>query len=225
VEGLEGVIRAAALAACVLAAPATLAAQAPEAAPPSASTAAQPSDTGITAGTIAKFLAGGAAGLGIHESGHLLFGTLLEAAPGVKGVSFGPLPFFAITHDDVSPPREYTIAASGFWMHHASSEWLLTRRPRLRHEQAPFAKGILAFNVVASGAYATAAFGRFGPYERDTRAMAAALDVGEPWVGAMILAPAVLDTWRYVRPGSRWAVWTSRAVKAGALLVVIRAAQ
>lgn len=218
-------IRAAWLAACVLAAPATLGAQAPEAPPRSASTPVQPSDTGITAGAVAKFLAGGAAGLGIHESGHLLSGTLFDAAPGVKGVNFGPIPFFAITHEEVSPAREYTIAASGFWMQHAASEWLLTRRTRLRHEEAPFAKGILAFNVLASAAYATAAFGRFGPHERDTRAMAAALDVGEPWVGAMILAPAVLDTWRYVRPGSRWAVWTSRALKAGAVLVVVRAAR
>lgn len=218
-------IRAAALAACVLVAPATLAAQAPAAAARSAPAPAQPPDTGITAGAIAKFLAGGAAGLGIHESGHILSGTLFDAGPGIRGVSFGPLPFFAITHQDVLPAREYTIASSGFWMQHASSEWLLTRRPYLRHEQAPFAKGVLAFNVLTSAVYATAAFGRFGPHERDTRAMAVALDVGEPWVGAMILAPAVLDAWRYVRPESRWAVWTSRAVKAGAVLVVVRAAR
>lgn len=218
-------IRAAALAACALLTPATLAAQAPAAAPRSASAPAQPPDTGITAGAIARFLAGGAAGLGIHESGHILSGTLFDAGPGIKGVSFGPLPFFAITHEEVPPAREYTIASSGFWMQHASSEWLLTRRPHLRHEQAPFAKGVLAFNVLTSAVYATAAFGRFGPQERDTRAMAEALDVGEPWVGAMILAPAVLDAWRYVRPESRWAVWTSRAVKAGAVLVVVRAAR
>lgn len=218
-------IRAAALAACALAAPATLAAQAPAAAPPSASVPAQPPDTGITAGAIARFLAGGAAGLGVHEAGHILSGALFDAGPGIKGVSFGPLPFFAITHEEVAPAREFAIASSGFWMQHASSEWLLTRRPHLRHEQAPLAKGVLAFNVLTSAVYATAAFGRFGPPERDTRAMAVALDVGEPWVGAMILAPAVLDAWRYVRPESRWAVWTSRAMKAGAVLVVVRAAR
>ena len=87
------------------------------------------------------------------------------------------------------------------------------------------AKGLLAFNVLASVAYASAAFGTFGPYERDTRAMADALGVDEPWVGAMILAPAALDTWRYLKPESRWAAWTSRALKVGAVLIVVRAAQ
>ena len=29
----------------------------------------------------------------------------------------------------------------------------------------------------------------------------------------MILAPAVLDGWRYFHPDAKWAVWTSRAVK------------
>ena len=38
-------------------------------------------------------------------------------------------------------------------MQRAESEWLLTRRPRLRHERAPFAKGVLAFDVLASVAY------------------------------------------------------------------------
>ncbi len=94
----------------------------------------------------------------------------------------------------------------------------------MRGEHAPIAKGVLAFNVLASTAYATAAFGTFGPYERDTRAMADALGVGEPWVGAMILAPAVLDTWRYFKPESRWAAWTSRAMKVGAVLMVAKAA-
>ena len=147
------------------------------------------------------------------------------ADPGVRKVSFGPIPFFAITHADVAQAEEYTISAAGFWVQHASSEWLLTRRPDLRQEHAPLAKGLLSFNILASVAYATAAFGTFGPYERDTRAMADALGISEPWVGAMILAPAALDTWRYMRPQSRWAAWSSRALKAGAVLIVVRAAR
>ena len=180
---------------------------------------------GPSARTIAQFVAGGVSGLALHEGGHLIMASAFGADPGIKRVHFGPLPFFAISHDDVSPPREYTISAAGFWMQHASSEWLLTRRPALRHEHAPIAKGVLAFNVLASVAYATAAFGTFGPYERDTRAMADALGVAEPWVGVMILGPAVLDTWRYVKPESRWAAWTSRALKVGAVLIVVRAAR
>jgi hypothetical protein len=186
---------------------------------PDANAPAEPS----TASDVARFLAGGALGLGMHESGHLVTSALFGADPGVKHVSFGPIPFFAITHEPVSPAREYTIAASGFWVQHATSEWLLTRRPGLRGEDAPVAKGVLAFNVLTSAAYATAAFGTFGPYERDTRAMADALGVSEPWIGGLILAPAALDAWRYFRPGSRWAAWTSRAMKAGAVLAVAAA--
>ena len=43
------------------------------------------------------------------------------------------------------------------------NEWLLGRRPNLRHERAPFAKGVFTFNVLASAAYSGAAFARTGP--------------------------------------------------------------
>jgi hypothetical protein len=55
--------------------------------------------------------------------------------------------------------------------------------------------------------------------------MAATLGPGgvdERWIGALVLAPAALDAYRYYRPGSRWAVWTSRAVKLGLVLLVMR---
>jgi len=215
-----------ALTGCLLAWPLQLRAQTSDPAPvPRAEAPIPAAHEGPSAKTIAQFVAGGAIGLALHEGGHLIMGSAFGADPGIKKVHFGPLPFFAISHDDVSPPREYTISAAGFWMQHASSEWLLTRRPGLRHEHAPIAKGVLAFNVLASVAYATAAFGTFGPYERDTRAMADALGVAEPWVGAMILGPAVLDSWRYVKPESRWASWTSRVLKVGAVLIVVRAAR
>jgi hypothetical protein len=102
---------------------------------------------------------------------------------------------------------------------------LLSRRPDIRHEDAPIAKGVLAFNVVTSAVYATAAFGRFGPEERDTLAMARALDVGEPLVGVMVLAPAIADTWRYLKPQSKWAPWVSRALKVWSVVAVVRAAR
>jgi hypothetical protein len=173
----------------------------------------------------AKFLIGGAIGLGAHEAGHIIAGAALGADPGVKAIKYGPIPFFAISHDAVSPASEYTIAAAGFFVQHATSEWILSRRPGLRQTHAPFAKGMLAFNVMTSAVYATAAFGGFGPAERDTLAMAEALDVGEPVVGAMILAPAIADTWRYLEPDSKWAPWVSRALKVASVVAVIRAAQ
>jgi hypothetical protein len=106
---------------------------------------------------------------------------------------------------------------------HGTSELLLTRRPNLRGEHAPFAKGMLAWNVLASAAYSGAAFARAGPPERDTRGMAVTLGVPEPCIGALILAPAVLDTVRYLRPQARWARWTSRGAKVAAVLLVAAA--
>jgi hypothetical protein len=150
---------------------------------------------------------------------------IFDASPRVKGVRFGPIPFFAITHRDVSPAREYAISAAGVWMQAASSEWMLTRRPQLRHEHAPVAKGVLAFHVLASTVYAVAAVAEIGPYERDTRSMAAALRIREAWVGVIVIAPAALDVWRYRHPESRWARWASRAAKVGMVLAVARAAR
>ncbi len=170
---------------------------------------------------IVTFLGGAVAGLAAHEGGHLLFDAAFDAGPGLKGVSFGPLPFFAITHRRVHPRQEFTIASAGFWVQHGTSEILLTCRPNLRAERAPFAKGLLAWNVLASAAYSGAAFAHAGPPERDTRGMAAALGVNEAWVGGLLLAPAVLDTVRYVRPKAAWARWTSRAAKTGLVLLAI----
>ena len=107
-----------------------------------------------------RFLGGGALGLALHESGHLVFDAAFDAQPRVAGVRFGPFPFFAITHDaNVSPRREFTISSAGFWEQGLSNEWLLTRH-RLRDEHAPVAKGILAFNVLNSSGYALVALAK-----------------------------------------------------------------
>lgn len=175
------------------------------------------------AAKVATFLGGAAVALGAHEAAHVTFDLVFDADPGLKAVDFHGIPFFAITHrGDLSPRRRFTIASSGFWMQHAGSEWILSRRPDLRHEPAPFAKGMLAFNVLASTAYAGAAFARTGPLERDTRGMADAARMDERAIGALILAPAVLDTVRYFKPDARWATWASRGVKVGLVLLVLR---
>ncbi len=174
-------------------------------------------------GDVATFLAGAAVGLAAHESAHLFFDALFEARPRLKKVSFAGLPFFAIAHrSDLSPRREFTISSAGFWTQHAVDEWLLTKRPMLRREHAPFAKGMLAFNVIASTAYAGAAFAKVGPGERDTRGMAASSGIGERWIGVLVLAPALLDAYRYFRPDAEWARWCSRGAKVGVVLLVIK---
>jgi hypothetical protein len=173
--------------------------------------------------SLAPFLAGAAVGLGTHEGGHLLFDVVFDAPPGLAKVDFHGIPFFAITHrSDLSPRREFIVSSAGFWVQHAETEWLLTRRPGLRREHAPFAKGVFAFDVLASVAYAGAAFARTGPVERDTRGMADAARVDERWIGALILAPALLDTLRYFHPEAKWASWASRGVKIGMVVMVVR---
>jgi hypothetical protein len=170
-----------------------------------------------------KFLAGGALGLAIHEGGHLIFDAAFAADPSIKGVTFGPFPFFAITHrSDVSPRREFAISSAGFWMQELSSEWLLTKHPDLHDTRAPVAKGLLAFNVLNSVGYAIVAFARAGPYERDTRGMADSIGVDERAIGAVILAPAVFDAIRYFKPEARWAKWASRASKVGSVMLIVK---
>jgi hypothetical protein len=191
---------------------------------PGATIEQAPGEARHTLGSLAKFLAGGALALGVHESGHLATDFLCGAPPGLKKVSFGPIPFFAITHDRLSPRREFLVASAGFWMQHAGSEVLLSSRPRLRAARSPLLKGWLAFNVLASVAYAGAAMAHAGPPERDTRSMAESLGVGEAAVGGMLLVPAALDSVRYFKPEARWAIWASRAAKIAMVVLVAKKA-
>lgn len=170
----------------------------------------------------AKLIGGAAVGLALHESSHVVADYAAGVPPGLKKVTFGPIPFFAITHEAVTPTREFVISSAGFWAQHAVSEYVLVTHPRLRHEQAPFLKGVLAFNIVTSVAYSGAAFARTGPNERDTRGMALSASVGEPVIGALILAPAVLDGMRYLGTDNRWIVWGSRAAKIGGALLIVK---
>jgi len=173
---------------------------------------------------VAKFLAGGLTGLTVHESGHVLTGAVFGAHPGVKSINYAGVPFFAVTHDTVSRRKEFVISSAGMWMQHAGSELILTKRPNLRHESAPFLKGMLVFNTATSAVYSAAAFGTLGPPERDTLGMAVSIGKRgwrEPVIGAFILAPAALDVYRYFRPDQQWAVWASRGSKAVFMALVL----
>lgn len=184
---------------------------------------AQPSDSPSTGKQVVLFLTGAATGLGAHEAGHVIADLAFGEKPGLKKVNFHGIPFFAITHrSGRSDNEEFVISSAGFWMQHAGNEWLLSKRPQLKSEQAPFTKGFFAFNVLASVAYAGTAFAKTGPDERDTRGMAASSHMDERWIGALVLAPALLDAWRYYHPGSKWAAWSSRGVKIGMVVMVAR---
>jgi hypothetical protein len=174
---------------------------------------------------VLTFLAGGAAGLALHESGHVALDLAMGVPPGLKKVTFGPLPFFAITHDPVSPVREFAISSAGFWMQEGLNEILLkgSRGAPLRDRNAPFRKGMVAFNVLASVAYAAGAFASVGPPERDPRGIASSANISERAIGGVILAPAVLDAMRYYRPDNPWIRWASRAVKIGGAMLILKA--
>jgi hypothetical protein len=212
-----------ALAAIALPAELAVAQERPRNAVPTSDAQTVQPTTGSTAAALGQFLGGGAIALGAHESGHLLFDTIFHAHPGISKVTFHGLPFFAITHDPtISRRREFVIDSAGFWVQEGTNEWLLRRHPDLRRERAPLLKGVLAFNVLASVAYAGAAFARTGPVERDTRGMAASLRWKEPAIGALIIVPAILDAVRYYRPDARWAAWGSRGAKVTGVVLILR---
>ena len=178
-----------------------------------------------------KFVGGAALALALHESGHLVFDAAFDAQPRLEAIRFGPFPFFAVTHRSGLPPREeFTISSAGFWVQEVTDEWLLAdgrvrgmgaRRPGTGNG-AWLAKGMLAFNILNSTGYAFVAFAKAGPSERDTRGMADSIRVDERAIGLVVLAPALLDGYRYFRPDSRVTVWLSRGVKIGSVLLVLR---
>jgi len=170
-----------------------------------------------------KVILGGVAGLGVHEAGHLVANWAFEEKVRVKKVDYKGIPFFALSHaPDLSPRREFVVSSAGFWAQYLYSEQILTHHPNLKHEQSPFRKGMLTFHVVTSLVYSGAALGKTGPTERDTRGMATSRRIDERWIGALVLAPALLDVYRYFNPDARWATWTSRGVKMGSVALVIR---
>ena len=176
-----------------------------------------------TASKFGKVLLGGAAGLGLHEASHLVANWAFEEKVVVKKVSYKGIPFFALSHaPDLSPRREYVVSSAGFWAQYLYSEQILTHHPNLKDEESPFRKGMLTFHVVTSLVYAGAALGRTGPIERDTRGMATSRRIDERWIGVMVLAPALLDVYRYFNADARWATWASRGVKMGSVALVLK---
>ena len=176
-----------------------------------------------SASKFGKVLLGGAAGLGLHEAGHLVANWAFEESVKIRRVDYKGIPFFALSHaPDLSPRREYVVSSAGLWGQYLYSEQILTHHPNLKQQQSPFRKGMLTFHVATSLMYAGAAFARTGPVERDTRGMALSRRIDERWIGAIVLAPALLDIYRYFNPDARWATWTSRGVKMGSVALVIK---
>lgn len=172
------------------------------------------------------FFGGAAVGLTAHESGHFITGNFFSANPRIEPLHWGGIPFFKVEHDPTTRKREFVISSAGLWVQYADSEWILMARPHLRDEHAPIVKGILAFDVATSLVYSVAAFGKIGPPERDTNGIARSLGSNgapEPAIGALILAPAVFDSWRYLDPSAKWPKWASRGAKVTLVLLTFAA--
>lgn len=169
---------------------------------------------GPWAGNPTRFFEGAFAAFLGHETGHLITNYSLGTDPYLTGVHYGPIPFFTIEPGRyLSPHEHYITASAGFNAQNIIDEWLLTTHPNLSRENQPFLKGLASFNFWLTVGYAASAFTGTGPNERDTKGMADALGWNERWVGAMILVPAALDTYRYKHPDSKWAVAASRLSK------------
>jgi hypothetical protein len=179
----------------------------------------------VTRDDLVRFLAGAGLGLVVRESAHVAFDEIFRAQPKVVSVHFGPVPFFAITpRRPLSPRQLFTVASAGLWTQDLTSEWLLQpHNVDLRHAHAPFAKGILAFDVLTSIGYASVAFAEAGPGERDTRGMALGLGVSERAIGLLVLCPGALDVYRYYHPQSNWAKWATRILETGSIVLIVKA--
>ena len=163
---------------------------------------------------LCRGLSGVGLGFGLHEGGHLLANAFFQSGPYLKPVKGAGIPFFAISHRKVLPSwQEAVVASSGLWTQFALAETILTRTADLRRQRAPVQKGILAFHISLSVLYGIAGLGQWGPPERDTRGIAVGLGMNERWVGLTVLAPGVLDAYRYYRSTSSWAGWLSRVAK------------
>ncbi len=185
---------------------------------PAAAAPAEPSapqrPMGMWAGDPPKFFQGAFVALLGHESGHLITNAAIGTDLYLKGVHYGPVPFFTIEPGRRLDRHEHYITASaGFNGQHLMNEWLLTTHPNLRRENDPFLKGIATFNFWLTMGYAATAFAGTGPVERDTKGMADSLGWNERWVGVMILVPTMLDRYRYDHPEAKWAKTASRLSK------------
>jgi len=186
------------------------------------------------------FVAGALTGFLAHEAGHVLANLVYGNVPRLEGLwAFGFVPFFAIspridcnehtcrTHDGKEfwggPRGKFVITSAGYNVQHVTDEILLTHEPLLRYRNAPYRKGLLAFNTLLSVGYAVAAWTRTEDPHGDLSRSAKLAGLSSDLYAGTLILPAVLDLYRYFMPESRVAPWVSRGSK-GLFLGLIFAA-
>jgi hypothetical protein len=202
---------------------------APLAPDPRAATA-EPTPPRFTWRSTAISAGGAVTALAAHESCHIITNLALGNRPGFQSVTFaGFIPYFAITPSihcrgencfksngqSFAPGRPglYTIVSAGIQCQQYEDEVILTRRPGLRMENAPFRKGMLAFNTLLSIGYVLTNWIGVEPTDGDIQGIHR--DGGAPrlLLSSMIFGIAAVDIARYYYPRARWLAWLNRAAK------------
>jgi hypothetical protein len=208
------------------ASPVTALPAAPASALQAASTSPYPFTTWQGAGL---FAAGAASAFLLHESGHVLTGALYGSAPHFSEVHFlSVIPFFAVDAGIECYPDgcfrrgepfsggrggAYLIFSAGFHAQHLEDELILSLDPDLRQQDAPFRKGMLAFNTLTSVGYVLADLAGIEPTAGDIASIARISGRPRLLVDGLLLGIAGLDLARYAAPDLAWLVWVSRGAK------------
>jgi hypothetical protein len=197
-----------------------------------------PEFTDVTVGSVAVTAAGFLTAFVVHEACHGVANLAMGNVPTIQPVRFlGFVPFFAVSpgitcnqgtclRRDGSPfapgPRGYAvIVSSGLICQEVTDEIILSTRPAIRQERAPFLKGMLLFNTAASVAYGIANLTGIEPPEGDLRGIESVSPVPRGVWAAAILGTAALDVARYFLPESQWLPWVSRGSKVVTLGMVV----
>jgi len=184
----------------------------------------------FTARSAFLFAGGAVTALAAHETCHLLANLALGNRPSFEPVTFlGFIPYFAIVpsircrngdckehngeHFWAGRPGLYTIVTAGIQCQHYEDEVILTRHPGLRTDDAPFRKGMLAFNTLLSIGYVIANWTGVEPTDGDIKGIHR--DGGAPrlLLGSMVLGIAAVDIARYYYPHAHWLAWLNRVAK------------
>ncbi|HEY7957217.1 MAG: hypothetical protein ACHQ17_08045 [Polyangia bacterium] len=162
----------------------------------------------------AWFVLGALSGFVAHELGHVVTDLAYGKSISFQPTHLGPIPFFAIepccnlTHE-----QEYVVASMGFNVQSLSSELILWLQPHLRSHRRAYLKGILVLDIGLSLGYGITAFAGIGPPQSDVNTMARGLQIPSWPIGLWLVVPAMVDVYRYLVPGSRWAPWLSLQAK------------
>lgn len=158
----------------------------------------------------AWFLLGALSGFVSHEVGHILTDLAYGKSISFEPTHLGPFPFFAIEPCcNLTREQEYVVASMGFNVQSLSSELILWLHPHLRSHRRAFLKGMLALDIGLSLGYGITALAGIGPPQSDVNTMARGLQIPTWPIGLWLVVPAMVDVYRYLVPGSRWAPWLS----------------